>query len=239
MNGDIDDLVLFRAGSNININDAGEAAIHASAEEASIDFRDPSHRLTMRILGDVGNIRLGGTPDADGDILLYPSRDGVNINDNAQATIHLNGNAGDIVLRNADCAEEFDVAAAAEGAAPVVAGTVMVLDEEGKLRPSRTAYDKRVVGVVSGAGEYRPGIVLDRQPGSGNRRPIALVGKVYCQVTAETAPIDVGDLLTTADVPGHAMKAGDPARVFGAVIGKALQPLRAGRGLVPILVVLQ
>ena len=35
------------------------------------------------------------------------------------------------------------------------------------------------------------------------------------------------------------MKAADPARAFGAVIGKALRPLAAGRGLIPILVVLQ
>jgi hypothetical protein len=38
---------------------------------------------------------------------------------------------------------------------------------------------------------------------------------------------------------GHAMKAADPRRAFGAVIGKALRPLPAGRGLVPILVALQ
>jgi hypothetical protein len=35
------------------------------------------------------------------------------------------------------------------------------------------------------------------------------------------------------------MKASDPARAFGAVIGKALHPLQEGRGLIPILVSLQ
>jgi hypothetical protein len=35
------------------------------------------------------------------------------------------------------------------------------------------------------------------------------------------------------------MKAADPARAFGAVIGKALAPLDGGRGLIPVLVALQ
>jgi len=35
------------------------------------------------------------------------------------------------------------------------------------------------------------------------------------------------------------MKACDPAKAFGAVIGKALRSWRDGRGLIPILVALQ
>jgi hypothetical protein len=58
-------------------------------------------------------------------------------------------------------------------------------------------------------------------------------------VDASYAPIEVGDLLTTAPTPGYAMKASDPLKAFGAVIGKALCPLKAGRGLVPILIALQ
>jgi hypothetical protein len=46
-------------------------------------------------------------------------------------------------------------------------------------------------------------------------------------------------LLTTADAPGYAMKAVDPARAFGAVLGKALRPLQSGQGLIPILIALQ
>jgi len=46
-------------------------------------------------------------------------------------------------------------------------------------------------------------------------------------------------LLTTSDIPGFAMKASDPGRAFGSVLGKALQPLPAGRGLIPVLIALQ
>lgn len=146
----------------------------------------------------------------------------------------------DIVLQNADCAEEFDIAPAASGCpAGVDPGTVMVLAGEGALRASFEPYDKRVAGIVSGAGDYQPGIVLDRQPGAGNRQPIALMGKVFCKVDAGYGPVEIGDLLTTSPTPGHAMKAADPTKAFGAVIGKALRPLDAGRGLIPVLVSLQ
>ena len=115
----------------------------------------------------------------------------------------------------------------------------MVLGVEGKLERSQKAYDKRVAGVVSGAGDYKPGIVLDKQESSNTRKPIALVGKVYCKVDAQYGAIEVGDLLTTSPTPGHAMKADDPLKAFGTVIGKALRPLAEGQGLIPILIALQ
>jgi hypothetical protein len=141
----------------------------------------------------------------------------------------------DIVLPAADCAEDFDIGTTEE----IEAGTVMVLDDTGALRPCQQAYDKRVAGVVSGAAAYRPGLILDRRQSTERRLPLALVGKVYCKVEAEHAPIAVGDLLTTSPTLGYAMKASDPRLAFGAVIGKALRPLQAGKGLVAILVALQ
>jgi len=151
---------------------------------------------------------------------------------------HFFGNVivtGDVLLTGADCAEDFDIAS--EGAE---AGTVMVLsDQEGALHQSEQAYDKRVAGVISGAGKYRPGITLDRRQSRHNRMPVALVGKVYCKVDADASPIQIGDLLTTSSTSGHAMKASDPFRAFGAVLGKALGALQGGKGLIPILVALQ
>jgi hypothetical protein len=79
--------------------------------------------------------------------------------------------------------------------------------------------------------------VLDRKPDAG-RCPLALSGKVWCKVDATDAPIEVGDMLTSSAVRGHAMRASDPARAFGAIIGKALERLESGRGLVPVLVAL-
>ena len=114
----------------------------------------------------------------------------------------------------------------------------MVLGNEGTLSECQQAYDKRVAGVISGAGDYKPGIVLDKQT-SGNRQPVALMGKVFCKVDAQFGSVEVGDLLTTSCTPGHAMKTSDPTKAFGAVIGKALRPLLEGQGLIPILIALQ
>jgi hypothetical protein len=141
----------------------------------------------------------------------------------------------DIVLANADCAEDFDIA----DLELVQPGTVMVIDADGALRTSDCAYDKRVAGVISGAGLYKPGIVLDKQESSKNRMPIALMGKVYCKVDASYGAIKMGDLLTTSPTPGHAMRTDDPMKAFGAVIGKALRPLESGQDLIPILIALQ
>ncbi|QSQ24697.1 hypothetical protein JY651_07040 [Pyxidicoccus parkwayensis] len=142
---------------------------------------------------------------------------------------------GDIQLQNADCAEEFDVLAA-EHVAP---GAVLVIDSEGTLRQCSEAYDRCVAGVVSGAGDFKPGLVLNKHGNRPDSRPVALMGRVFCQVDASFGAIQVGDLLTTSSTPGHAMRATDSTRAFGAVIGKALRPLESGCGLIPILVALQ
>ncbi|NIE93092.1 hypothetical protein F3J09_20285 [Bacillus sp. Ab-1751] len=142
---------------------------------------------------------------------------------------------GDIRLVNADCAEDFDVLEAEH----VEPGTVMVINETGALQESRVSYDKRVAGVISGAGNYKPGIVLDKQQSQKKRLPIGLLGKVYCKVDAQYGAIEVGDLLTTSETPGHAMKAVDPQKAFGTVIGKALSGISSGTGLIPILIALQ
>lgn len=142
---------------------------------------------------------------------------------------------GDIKLAGADCAEDFDV----RDRAALEAGMVMVIGAEERLERCGTPYDRRVAGVLSGAGNCRPGIVLGKQRLSAERLPLALNGKVYCMVDAAYSAVDVGDLLTTSPTPGHAMKAADPGRAFGAVLGKALRPVPAGRGLIPILVCLQ
>jgi hypothetical protein len=122
---------------------------------------------------------------------------------------------------------------------PIEPGTVVVIGSGGALHESRTAYDKKVAGVVSGGSEYRPGIVLDRDAARDDRVAVALIGKVYCKVDACYSPIEVGDLLTTSPTAGHAMKAVDSMKIPGSVIGKALRPLAEGKGFIPILIALQ
>jgi hypothetical protein len=143
--------------------------------------------------------------------------------------------AGDIILRDADCAEEFQV----DDPLDLTPGTVVSIGDQARLRMSTEAYDRHVAGVVAGARERRPGILLGRGASGSPQVPVALLGRVWCKVDARDEAIEVGDLLTTAATPGHAMKASDGQRSFGAVIGKALDRLPGGIGLIRVLIALQ
>ena len=148
---------------------------------------------------------------------------------------------GQINPAGGDLAEEFNAYTNIEP------GSVMVINNEGNLEPCCISYDKRVAGIVSGAEGYKPGIVLDTQEDEHEkhqceneakkpRLAVALTGKVYCKVDASHLPIEIGDMLTTSSTKGHAMKVDEPTKAFGSVIGKALQPLRDGMGMIPVLV---
>ena len=115
------------------------------------------------------------------------------------------------------------------------AGDVLVIGEDGELLLSTQPYQTTVAGVYS----TQPGF-LGGQPVQGEKAghvPLAVVGVVPVKATAENGAIRPGDLLTTSSRPGHAMRAGDnpPA---GAVLGKALGPLKDGAGVIQMLVVL-
>lgn len=185
---------------------------------------------------DRSNIWVGGNGQ-DGDIVIFPHNatnvgDGSDVND---ATIHLDGDAGDIRLQGADCAENFCIS----DGETVDPGTVLVVCDDTKLSPCRESYDKKVAGVVSGGNGLNPGIILNKSIKNTKSVPIALSGQVYCKVDAQYSSIEVGDLLTTSQTIGYAMKANDRIEAFGAVIGKALRPLKDGKGLIPILASLQ
>jgi hypothetical protein len=136
-----------------------------------------------------------------------------------------------------DLAEPFEIAESQ----PIPKGALVIIDEEnpGQLKLSHQAYDKRVAGVVSGAGGINPGLTLTQEGVMEGGQNVALSGRVYALATAANGPIKPGDLLTTAEVPGHAMKATDFVRWQGAVIGKAMSGLEKGEGLVLVLVNLQ
>jgi hypothetical protein len=250
-------LALDGAGHEVILRDKSEtASILVKGDGGLIDLKDKTGRDSISLDGGYKNIKfldsfsgklrisLQGTNstiwlfDDAGNNSIFVNGTGrqVTLQDSRGiTTITLDGNTGDISLNGADCAEEFDTLQS-EGVEP---GDVMIIEEDDKLRQSSESYDKRVVGVISGAGTCKPGIVLDRKYSQTNRKPVALMGKVYCKVDAQSSPVRVGDLLTTSSTPGHAMKASDPARAFGAVIGKALKPLLEGRKMIPVLVTLQ
>jgi hypothetical protein len=113
-------------------------------------------------------------------------------------------------------------------------------DKPGQLRLSQGAYNRRVAGVVSGANGLSAGAVLGNLPGHEDAPAIALSGRVWVHCDASNGPIQPGDLLTTSDKPGHAIKVVDYPRAQGAIIGKAMSGLNQGEtGLVLTLISLQ
>jgi hypothetical protein len=253
-------LLFQKAGSNtdniVEVNGAGSLRVGGFGVTGTIAVRSGPATDTFVELSGTGVIRAGGTGrngtvsvrGDDGkplvELLAGPKEGAIGVGQADRPgrislfgakgeAIRIDAASGDVLLMNADCAEEFDVAEAVEP------GTVMVLTDDGTLAMSSGAYDTRVAGIVSGAGTYKPALLLDRRDTGKTRLPIALIGKVFCRVDASHGVVRVGDLLTSAERPGHAMRIGDPARAFGAVIGKALAPLAADIGLIPVLVSLQ
>jgi hypothetical protein len=123
-------------------------------------------------------------------------------------------------------------------------GDVVIIDRESGLRVTRSTQpgDTAVYGVVS---SYEQAAMViggggpDAMATTKDRVPIALVGRVRVKVSAENGAIAVGDLLTTSETPGHAMRCGDRPGYAGAILGKALEPLARGIGLITVLVTLQ
>lgn len=211
-------------GNGVN----AELVLFPAGVEASRPAADKT-KATIRMKAQedgAASFYLGGH-GLDGKITVYDSK--------GTSQVIIDGKSGDILLGGADCAEEFEIIPD-ERVGP---GVVMVVGPDGRLQLSDQAYDRKVVGVLSGAGSFNPGIVLDRKASGRPRAALAVVGKVYCKGDATLEPIAVGDLLTTSVTPGHAMRASDSQRAFGAVIGKALSALPSGRGLIPVLVALQ
>lgn len=116
-------------------------------------------------------------------------------------------------------------------------GDVLVIDEFADRHVTRSyePYATNVAGVFS----TKPGIlgsVHEMSGPSDQEIPVAMVGIVPCKVSAENGPIHRGDLLVTSFTPGYAMRATDRSKFAGAILGKAMEPLNEGLGIIQIIV---
>jgi len=139
-------------------------------------------------------------------------------------------------LCGGDYAESVDVSDDRTKYGP---GDVMIADpdHDGKFLKSAEPYSTGVLGVYS----TKPGAIGRRQstPKSPNEIPMAMIGIVPTKVSAENGAIKPGDLLVTSATPGYAMKGTDRGLLSGAVIGKSLGHLDAGKGMIEVAVTLQ
>jgi hypothetical protein len=189
--------------------------------------------------GTLGDLPISLNPNSSGDVFLAGGGGQVGIGTTSPAAkLHVAGMARveAVQITGADVAEKFPVSE------EVKPGMVVAIDPEnpGKLCLSRSAYNRCVAGVVSGANGLPVGAVLGNLPGQEDAMPIALSGRVWVYCDATDHPVEVGDLLTTAERIGHARAVTDYERAHGAVIGKAMTGLQNEKsGLVLALVNLQ
>ena len=140
------------------------------------------------------------------------------------------------ITGGADFAELFSISDVLEP------GSVVVIDPEnpGKLMVSNQAYDRKVAGVISGANGIKPGLLMKQSNSiADGDQPVALSGRVWVKCTTNNGTIEPGDLITSSDKKGMAMKVTDYNRSRGAVLGKAMSKLEGEDGYVLILVNLQ
>jgi len=129
----------------------------------------------------------------------------------------------EIELNGSDFAEKFEVTT--NNSKEVVAGYVVTIDPDnaGNLKVADQAYDKKVVGIISGANGVNPGMIMGQEGTIANGdHPVALSGRVYVSTTDINGKIQPGDMLTTSTIAGHAMKATKKKQSYGSIIGKAM-----------------
>ena len=214
-----------------------------------------------------GTYGVGGCGSTTGDGVL--GRSSVPANSFTAAAVHaINDGGGDIFIgesggrkaridgsgkgffnggTQAGGADYADSMRTTDKPAQLEPGDVLAIDPRrgDAVRRSREPNSRLVAGVYStqpsilGVGKHG---VDDSLTGEV---PVALLGVVPTKVTAENGAIRSGDLLVTSSSPGRAMKA-RPEKVngvaiypTGAILGKALEPLRQGVGVIKVLVTLR
>ena len=241
----------------------GNVGIGNSQPQANLDIYSPQHALAMTASGpDVtfydnshGYAR-NVIQSINGDLNFFTESYMSGANTLAFLKLANNGNVGignatpqsklDVLGNTRTCS--LTITAGCDVAEPfplesvdTPKGTVVVIDREhpGQLKSSSHSYDRRVAGIVSGANGINPGISLQQAGAFDTGQNVALSGRVYVLAEADSSPIEPGDLLTTSEVPGHAMKVTDYTKAQGAILGKAMSALDKGKGMVLVLVSLQ
>jgi len=130
-------------------------------------------------------------------------------------------------------------------------GDLLVIDPDSpNLVLSSEPNDTKAIGVVGPSLDYARGELMvivfgwhGAKPAEGDDENVRQVAQI--KADAGYGSIKRGDLLTTSPTPGHAMKA-QPVNVGGVemhrpgtIVGKALESLDAGQGLIEIFVALQ
>jgi len=229
-------------------NPSSRLQVHGTVYSSSGGFKFPDETVQTtaagsgaaywtKVMGAIyttnpGGVGIGTIPSAkltvEGDILVSKA--------DARVTAPILEITG-----GSDLSEQFQIRSDNAGVTASV-GMVVSIDSEnpGSLVVSNKAYDRKVAGIISGAGGINSGVLMGQKGSNADgANAVALTGRVYCLADASTGSIEPGDLLTTSETPGHAMKVKDYTKAQGAILGKAMSSISEGRGLVLVLVTLQ
>jgi len=244
------------ATKGITVNTNGNVGIGTTGPSAQLTIGNGAHKIRLERDGleswsvyqtTTGSDGLGFHNDDDAAYRMFLSQDG-NVGIGTTTPETKLDVAGNVIVRSAstsailielgeglDYAEGFDVSDKSQ----IAPGMVLVIDADnpGRLDIAGAPYDRKVAGIVAGANGLGSAVRL----GAGQfDLDVALAGRVYCNVDATYGAIQPGDLLTTSPTPGYAMKVTDHAKAQGAILGKAMQPLKQGeKGQILVLVTLQ
>jgi hypothetical protein len=236
------------AGGNVGIgtlNPPNRLAVAASHHQLALVDEDNNNKTwTLSTVNHGNGIGVYENGDSQLNRLYIGAGGNVGIGTlDPQSKLHVAGQATVQILEitgGSDLAERFDIRRSPVEPLP---GMLVSIDPDhpGALVISARAYDQTVAGIVSGAGDVKPGMLLGQADTlADGQHPVALTGRVYAWADAsEGGPIQPGDLLTTATLPGHAIKVTNHTRAQGAIIGKAMSGLDEGQGLILVLVNLQ
>lgn len=254
---------VFNAGSRIllyNTNGKMVSELNSERSDGSSVFklRDSNLNSTLTLYSKVNESQSAGLimkNDDNKTTINLQAQEKLNqgcalklYNDKGDMTIKLDAEFGDggkgrIITQElqikggSDFAENFDLSSSKN----VQLGMVVSIDEfnSGKLKLSSSKYDKKVVGVISGANGVDTGLIMsDEGTKADGDYPIALSGRVYVKTNEENGKIKAGNFLTTSSKKGIAMKVKKIKKAQGAIIGKAMTEADEN-GFVLVLVNLQ
>ncbi len=118
------------------------------------------------------------------------------------------------------------------------AGDVVVMGGTGDMKVTLSSEQSSptVIGVYADSPGFIGGQAVSPSD-SSTGIAVTMMGIVPVKVSAENGPIQPGDLLVTSSTPGHAMHSDNP--LPGTILGKALEPLGKGTGVILVLLMLQ